>query len=288
VKPADSKTPPKPSNPDADFAAVRPQVQLALVQERAQKLAVKAASDLAVGIYEAKVTNQDTLNTLLATRKLQAKPLAPFTRESGPAELGHSPEIADEAFKLGKDHFVSDAIPSPNGAVLLFWRDLQPAHKPVFAEVREKVAADYVENEKQKRFVELGKNAKSQIEARLKAGDSFDKAVAAAATSTGLKFDTKAVAAFTLRNPPQGLDYSAMRTLDRLNKGDVSDMVLTPDNKGVLVYAADKKVPNLSESNPQYVEMKNQMASMSAMTAANAYMSELVQTELKRSEPKPE
>lgn len=287
VKPADGKTAPKPSTPDADYAAVRQQVHATYVLEQAQKLAIKAASDLQVAIFDAKVVDENGLNTLLATRKLQAKSLAPFTRAEGPAELDHSPEVANEAFNLNKDHFVSDAIPSRNGAVILFWKDLQPAHPPQFAEVREKVAADYLENEKRKRFVELGKTAKAQIVARLKAGDTFDKAAAAAASSTGLKLEAKSIAPFSMRTRPQDLDYTAASTLDRLNKGDVSDMAVTAD-KGVFVYAADKKLPNASESNPQFVEMKNQMASMSAMTSANAYLSELVQRELKRSEPKPE
>lgn len=287
VKPADAKTPPKPTTPDADFAAVRPQVQAALVLDHAQKLALKAASDLAVAIFEAKIKNDEQLNALLLSRKLQQQTLAPFTRESGPAELGHSPEIADEAFKLSNDHPVSDALSSPNGAVVLFYKETQPARKPLFSEVREKVAADYIENEKRKRFVDAGKAAKAQIESHLKAGETFDKAVAAAANSTGLKIETKTIKPFSLRNRPQDVDYSVLGVLDRLNKGEVSDMVLNPD-KGILVYAADKKLPNLSESNPEYMQTRNQIATLSSRMSANAYIAELVDRELKKSEPTPE
>src|SRR5581483_3089534 len=58
VKPADAKaaTPPK-ANPDADFAAVRPQVEASLKLEKAKKLAEKDASDLALALFEAKVPN---------------------------------------------------------------------------------------------------------------------------------------------------------------------------------------------------------------------------------------
>jgi peptidyl-prolyl cis-trans isomerase D len=285
AKPADGKAAPaKPADANADFAAVRPQVELALKQERARKLATKAASDLAVAIFEAKVQSGPALDTLLASQKLQPKPLATFTREAGPAELGGSPQIADEAFKLGKDHFVSDALSTPTGAVVLFWKDTQPARKPEFAEVHTKAAADYVENERRKRFVELGRTAKAQLESRLKAGDTFEKAVATVSTSTGLKFETKSIAAFTLRTRPQDLDYSVLGSLERLNQGQVSDLAVSAD-KGIFVYVAEKKLPDLSESNPRFIEMRSQLAAYTSQSAAQAYISELVDRELKRTQP---
>ncbi|WP_158277313.1 peptidyl-prolyl cis-trans isomerase [Opitutus sp. ER46] len=282
AKPADPKA---PANADADFAAARPQVQATLIRERAQSLAQKAASDVAVAIFESKIPNGPALEGVLAGRKLQPKPLAPFTREAGPAELGNSPEIADAAFRLNKDRYISDALPTPNGAAVLFWKDIEPARKPPFVEVRAKVLADFTENEKRKRFVELGKVAKSQIEARLKAGDAFDKAVAAAGSSSGLKFETKSIAPFSLRSRPQDLDYTLLTALEQLSKGQVSDMVLSPD-KGVLVYAQDKKLPDLSEANPKFAETKAQLATFSARMGATAYVAEIVERELKRTEPK--
>jgi peptidyl-prolyl cis-trans isomerase D len=289
VKPADPKTPtpPKPANPEADFAAVRTQVEATLKLEDAQKLAVKAASSLAVAMYEAKVNSTPAVQAFLTARKLQEKPLAPFTREAGPAELGHSPELAAAAFNLNKDRIVSDALPSPTGAVVLLWQELQPARTPLFAEVREKVTADYIENEKRKRFVEVGKAAKAQIAARLKAGDSFEKAVASAAAASGVKFDVKTLAPFALRTRPQDVDYSVIGALDRLNKGEVSDMILNAD-KGILVYAQDKKLPDLTESNPRYAETRTQLATYAATLDSRAYISEMVDRELKRTEPKPE
>lgn len=285
VKPANEKTPtpPKPANPDADFAAVRPQVEAAYKLQQAQQLALKAASDLAVAMYEAKIQDPSSMDAFLSARKLQVKPLAPFTEQEGPAELGHSPEIAQAAFALNKDHFMSDALSSPTGAVVLFWKEVQPAHTPLYTEVQAKVRADYLENEKRKRFVELGKTAKTQIEARLKAGDTFDKAVAAASTSTGLKLDVKKINPFTPRSRPQDVDYSVLGTLERLNKGEVSDMVINAD-KGIFVYAQDKKLPDLTPTNPQYEQMRTQLASYSAALDAQAYVRELVNNELKRTE----
>jgi peptidyl-prolyl cis-trans isomerase D len=286
-KPADAKAPaiPPAANPDADFAAVRTQVEAALKLERAQKLALKAANDFALALFEAKVTYGAALETFLASRKVQAKALAPFTRETGPAELGGSPDIAGEAFKLNEQRFASDALATPTGAAIILWKETQPARKPAFAEVREKVAADYLENEKRKRFVELGKTVKSQLEARLKAGDAFDKAVAAVAANSGLKLEARTLAPFTLRNRPQDLDYSVLGALERLDQGQVSDMAIEPD-KGVFVYAIEKKLPDLNETSPLYVEARTQLASFTSQLGASAYISDVVEQELKKSEPK--
>lgn len=284
---ADPKTPAK-TDPAADYAAVRSQVETALKQERARRIAVKNASDLAYALFEKKLKpDSPEFTSYLAAQNVTLKSLAPFTREAGPAELGGSQEIAGEAFKLGPDHKVSDALTTPAGAVVLFWKDLQPSRKPAFVEVREKVLADYRESEKRKRFVELGRTIRSAIESRVKAGPSFADAVAAAASANGLKIEAKTLAPFTRRQPPQDLDYTVYGALDRLDKGQVSDMMIARDH-GLIVYVADKKMPDASETNPQYAAARTQLAMATSRVGASAYLNEVVTEELKKSEPTPQ
>ncbi|HVU36560.1 MAG TPA: peptidyl-prolyl cis-trans isomerase [Opitutaceae bacterium] len=283
---ADAKKPVKP-NPDADFAAVRPQVEAALKLEQAKRLALNAASDLALALYEAKINTAPAFDAFLTERKVPEKTAAPFTKEDGVPEFGHSTEISDAAFKLSQDHPVSDALPAPDGAVVLFWRDTQKAHTPLFTDVRPKVLADFIENERRKQFVELGNRAKGQLTSRLKAGDTFDKAVAATAADTGLKLTVKSIPPFTIRTRPQDVDYSILGSLERLNKGQVSDMIINAD-RGIFVYAEDKKLPDLSPKNPEYAQTREQLASYGARIGASSYISEMVDRELKRSESKPE
>lgn len=273
-------------NPAADFAAVQPKVEAALKLHRARELAIKAASDLTLDIYNAKVANNGAaLDGFLTAHNLKQKALAPFTRQQGPAELGHSPEIASAAFDLDQNRFVSDALPSPDGAVVLFWKELQPAHEPLFTAVSDRVRADYIENERRKQFIELGQKAKADITAALKSGQSFDQAVAAASSRTGLKLTTAKLKPFTIRSRPQDVDYSILGALDRLNQGQVSDMIANAD-KGIFVYAAKKQLPNLSPSNPLYAQTRAQLASYAARIGASAYVGEVVDRELKRTEPK--
>lgn len=281
---ADPKTPPK-TDPAADYAAVRAQVETALKTERARRAAATAASDLSYELYERKlVPDTDAFNAFLASRHVTAKPLAPFTREAGPAEFGGSPEVATEAFKLGKDRVVSDAVSAPTGALVLFWKDLIPSRKPLLTEVRDKVAADYTEGEKRKRFVELGRTVRSAIETRLKSGEAFDKAVSAVASANSVKIEARMLAPFSRRQPPQDVDYSVFGALEHLDKGRLSDMIIAKDH-GLIVYAADRKLPDLTENNPQFAAARSQIANATARASVGSYLGDLVTEELKKSEP---
>jgi peptidyl-prolyl cis-trans isomerase D len=282
-KPADGKAA-APAKP-ADFASVSLQVELAYKLDRATRLATKAASDFTFELYQKKIVpGTPAFYELLASHKITLKDLAPFAHDEPPAELGNSPEAADQAFKLGQDHPYSDAIALSTGSVVLFFKETLPARQPLLTEVKAKVSADYVENEKRKLFVNLGKTLRAQLEARFKAGDTFDKAVAAVSASSPAKIEGKTLAPFTLRQRPQDLDYLVLSTLEALKKGNVSDMVVGAD-KGLLVYAVDKKSPDLSEANPQYKTFNLQLARATAARNSGEYLREIVETELAKSEP---
>ena len=100
-----------------------------------------------------------------------------------------------------------------------------------------------------------------------------------------MKLESKTIPAFTLRTLPQDVDYSVFSMLERLEKGQVSDMVINAD-KGVFVYAIDKKAPDLSDANPQYVTTRAQLATYNSRLGSSSYITELVERELKKSEPK--
>ena len=83
-------------------------------------------------------------------------------------------------------------------------------------------------------------------------------------TATGLKLESKAIPAFTLRNRPQDLDFSVLGALERLEKGGLSDMVVTGD-KGIFVLAVDKQAPDLTDKNPRFNESRDQIASFAKL-----------------------
>jgi len=73
-------------------------------------------------------------------------------------------------------------------------------------------------------------------------------------------------------------------TLESLQKGSVSEMVTTPE-KGLLVYAIDKKIPDLSETSPQYQTARNQIAQVVASRNGSEYLREMVEAELAKAKP---
>ncbi|MBW8782125.1 MAG: peptidyl-prolyl cis-trans isomerase [Verrucomicrobia bacterium] len=271
------------AGPEADFAAVRAQVEAALKQERAQRLAEQTAADLSVALYEGKIAASG-LNDFLATRKLALKSVAPFDRTSVPAVLGGGAQTGAEAFKLGPQHLFSDVVSTGHGAAILVWKDTLPARKPALTEVKDRVAADYRENEKRKRFVELGRTLRGLLAARLKAGDTLDKAVAAAAGTSTAKLEVKTWPAFTLATPPADLDYSLYGAIESLQKGQLSEMVISGD-KGLIVYAADKKLPDLDPSGAKFAETRAQLARITASRNGSEYLGEIVDRELSKSAP---
>lgn len=288
-KPAAPDAKDKPAvkpDPEADFAAVRPQVEAALKLDRARALAAKNASDFSYALYEHQLKpGTPEFEAFLAAQHVTLKPLAPFTHDAGPAEFNGSQAVADAAFKLDPERGYSDAVSVPAGAVVLFYKDSLPSRKPLLSEIHDKVAADYVDGEKRKRFVELGRTLRAKIDERLKAGDTFEKAVAAAATAGSVKIDAKMLAPFTRRNPPRDVDYAVFGTLDELDQGGLSAMTNAKDH-GLIVYAAEKKLPALDQSNPQYATMHSQLALGTARTTMSEYIDEAVSTEVKKAEPK--
>jgi peptidyl-prolyl cis-trans isomerase D len=256
-------------------------VRKALSGELAKQRAVKAASDLAYGLYEGKVTRA-SLDSYLAAHSLKIESLAPFTAEAGPAELGGSKEIANAAFELNADRFYSEGLPSPTGALVLIWRGSMPSRDPALSEIRARVVADATDNERRVRFAEFGRSLKAGIERRIKAGEAFDDAAREAAGT--VKVAVKTYPPFTLRQQPHDVDQAVYQMLDTLDKGTVSGMETTAD-KGVVVYAADKKAPAVDESNPRYAQIRTQLAATFARTDETTIMREVVEQELRRTEP---
>jgi peptidyl-prolyl cis-trans isomerase D len=288
-KPAASKPLAKPTA-DSDFAIVRPQVEAALKLERAQNLAAQAASDVALALYNEKIAGvTPQLDAFLAEHHLALKSLAPFAADAPPAELGGSPEAANQAFRLDQSHFFSDAIATPNGSVILLWKETLAAYTPLLSEVQDKVTADYKETQKKNLFInDLGKTLHDQLVARLKAGYTFEKAVTAAnviATITptaGVQLEVKTFPPFTQRQPPKDLAKAIRDNLDRLETGNVSDLIFS-DNKGWFIYVVAKKSPDLTEANPQFASARAALAPRVAKDTMGATLVELITREQKKS-----
>lgn len=276
---AEKKDDKKDAGPVDNFPKVRAQVETAIRQEAAVRTAVKVASDFTIALYESKATaNSPELAGFLAAQKRTATTIAPFSPDSPPADKPWLGYYAEPISRLTKERYFSDPLPTPNSAVVLVWNDSVPAYKPMLNEVRDKVAADYKDSEKRKRFVEQGKALRAKLEAAVKSGTSFEKA------ATADKLELKSYANFTLRQPPQDFPQSAFSALQDLKTGEVADMVATND-KGYFVYASQKKLPDLTEANPRFAQVREQLRGMNASANEGAILNAMVEAELKKTQP---
>lgn len=262
-----------------NFSKVRPQVEAAMKDAVARRAASKAANDFTVAVYERKVAaNSPELAALVAAQRRTATPLAPFTFDQPPADRPWLANFSEQISRLDQERFFSDPLPTPDGYAVLLWNESLPAYKPMLSEVREKVAADYRDSEKRRRFADHGKAVRDRLQAAVKSGKSFADAAAAE------KLEVKSYANFTLRQPPQDLPYAAFSAMQNLEVGQVSDMVTTGD-KGHFAFAAGKKLPDTSAANPRFAEVRKQLMDYTAAANESALLSSLVEEELKRTAP---
>jgi peptidyl-prolyl cis-trans isomerase D len=263
-----------------NFPKVRAQIEAALKQAAGARGASKAASDLTDAIYNRKLApNSPELAAFLTEQRRPAKPIAPFTPDNPPADMPWLANYAEQISRLSEERHFSDPLPTTDSFVILLWNESLPGYKPLFAEVRERVLADYKESEKRKLFIARGQALRTQLQAAAKTAPA-NFATAAA----GEKLDVKSFASFTLRQPPEDMPYQAVASLQDLAAGEVSEMAADA-TKGYLVYAQEKKLPDLSPANPRYNEIREQMMMRTAANNNNAYLAEMVENELKKSAP---
>lgn len=262
----------------AQFTEAKPAVEAALRIERARRMALSAAADLTYDL-DRKNANPGTIVQLLAEKGLSLSDVKPFSRADVPAELGA--EAASEAFKLDKTRFFTDGLSTPTGATILFFKELLPAREPALQDVRAKVLADYVVSERHKRFADVAKQVREKVLAATKLGQPFEATVQQIAKDAGLSVDLKKPAAFSLRQPSRDLPYSAIGALDNLEKGGLSELIIS-DNQGVMVYALDKGVPSFDEKAANYVAMHTQIAQVSAGSSGDALITEIKEKELNK------
>lgn len=283
--PVPSETDKKDDKPAAgatvdNFPKVRAQVEATLKQAVGARGASKAANDFATALFDRKLAaNSAELAAFLAEQHRPAKALAPFAPDQPPAELGWLANYAEQISRLSKERHFSDPLPGTDSFVVLLWNESLPGYKPLFAEVRDRVLADYKDSEKRKLFIARGQALRAQLQAAAKVAPA-NFATAAAAE----KLELKSFAGFTLRQPPQDMPYPAFGALQGLEAGQVAEMVADGD-KGYLVYAQEKKQPDLTPANPRYAELQQQMMARIAASNSSTYLAGLVESELKKSEP---
>ncbi|MEJ1973847.1 MAG: peptidyl-prolyl cis-trans isomerase [Lacunisphaera sp.] len=265
-----------------NFPKVRTQVEAALLNAASRRLASQVANQLTIAIFDKKLAaNSPELAAYLAAQGHPAAPLAAFAPNHPPADKPWLAGYASAISRLSRERHFSDPLASPEGYVVLLWNDNLPAYTPSFLEVHDLVAADYRASEKRRLFIERGNALKAQLQAAAKTAPTgfADKAAAE-------KLAVKTYANFTLSSPPPDLPEQARETLLTLPAGQVSSLIGTED-KGLFVYAQEKKLPDLTPANPRYALVQTQATAMLANYGENSLLGELADAELKKTVTSP-
>ena len=266
-----------------ELAAVRPAVEAAMREQAGANGAAKAASDFAYALFDKKLAKDSPAINELAAHYRGKRATAPlFTSTEPPAGLAWPRQIVAEAFRLSDKRYYSDPLAAGNDQVVLLWKETQASYKPVLAEVREKVVADFTAEEQRRLLTENGRQWKAAVEARLAAGTAFDAAVAA--LSGAPKSETKNFGPFALLQPPEGLPDAVTSALARLAPGAVSDLLLEA-KKGYLVQVAERKLPTVDPASPDYAMHRTGIATNSANATHALVLAELVEAEQQRNLP---
>lgn len=160
------------------FDEVKDSIRTPLLLNEADKQATAAADQLSAAIRR---SSKLSLDDLAKQYHLTLGQTRPVSASEPILELGNSPDVKDEIFRL-RPGDLSLPIRMDRGYVILSVRDDFAAHQGTLEEVRDRVIADL----KKQQSVQQAKSKAEELVKRLKAGEKLD----AAAKALGLEAKT--------------------------------------------------------------------------------------------------
>jgi len=241
---------------------IRDQVVRSFQNEEAVQKATDEANRLAVAIYDAAYEGQwafgdGNVEQFLQRKGYELKPLPPLSKGNLPENAPLPPSALKQALSLNQARFYSDGLPTDQGAALIILQDITETTIPPLEDVRPTVLADYLNDEKARRFNLRAQELQEELQAAVEAGNDF----AQTAETLGLKL--KQYDDFTLIDRPPGLDQLVLSTMLDMRQGEVSNLVGFGD-LGTIIYVAKKDVP---EVDPESAEVQSQIERLAQYTA---------------------
>lgn len=249
------------------FEEVRDTLRGPLALQKADQLASEQADKVAAVIRR---SNRTALEEVAKQFDLSVADTRPLSATDPLLELGNSQEVKEMVFRLRPGE-LSLPIRTDRGYVVVSVKEIQPAHPGAFAEVREKVLADW----KRERSSELAKSKADDLAKRLKAGES------AQAAAKALDLEAKTSELLARSGSIQGVASSRqLADAFRMPVGQSSAPVSLGANW--LVYrVAAREEPNPAEFDTQRRELEQQVLQSKRSLAFSAFQSAL-ETRLKQ------
>ena len=159
------------------FDEVKDSIRAPLLLQKVDAEAGNIADKISAEIRQ---SNKTTLDGLTQKYHLILSETRPVAANEPLLELGNSPDVKDQLFRLRQGD-LSLPIRTDRGYVVISVQQILPTHQGTLEEVREKVLAEL----KQQKAAQLAQVKATELERRVKAGEKFDPAAKA------LGFDPK-------------------------------------------------------------------------------------------------
>jgi peptidyl-prolyl cis-trans isomerase D len=224
-----------------------PEIQQILRQERVQAMMPRQAEEAATALRQA----PNDLAAIAGRLKAQAVDFGPIASSDPFPQVGTAPELTQEIFILQKDE-VGRAIPVSNGYVVPLVTELLPAHQGEFAEVKERVQSEYVEEQARER---ASAKATELAEAL---GRQEKKDLKRAAAALRVEVKTSEPLTRTTRIPSIGNPTELDRALFTKSAGEVAGPFPTPGGH-VVFQIASKEAPNEALFSSQQTPIERQL-----------------------------
>ncbi|TVR49679.1 MAG: hypothetical protein EA425_11665 [Puniceicoccaceae bacterium] len=259
------------------FDDARDLVVADLRRVRSRTLATRAAADFAYMLFEDQIqAGSEGYYSRLESYGLEERETPPFAANQVPPGTGWSRTVAQEAFSLSPLRRMSDPLTVGDNTILAFYGETYPAHVPPLEDVRPRVEADFRRQVIDDMKVERGKELRSAMVAALEEGHGLEEA------AEMLELDFRRFDAFTLRNPPDDMDWALMSRLDQLVEGRLTEMALQ-QQRGSFVLLEEKVIPEVDTDSDEFLETLERMREFTANFNERLVLSEYVNRELVRS-----
>ncbi|HXW22477.1 MAG TPA: peptidyl-prolyl cis-trans isomerase, partial [Rhodomicrobium sp.] len=150
------------------FEEVRASIEPTLLEDEVRQRANDISNQMAAAVRQ---SNRQSLDDLAKKFNLDLGEAPPVTNTDPIVPLGTSPDL-HQALSTLRPGELSLPIQVPQGFVILTVKDIQPAHQGAFAEVRDRVLADYQQEES----LTLARKKADDLSKRAQGGEAFDKA----------------------------------------------------------------------------------------------------------------
>ena len=226
---------------------VSPEIRATLLQERVQAILPRQADEAAAALRRAPNDMQAIAERLQA----QAVAFGPVATADTFPQVGAAPELMQEIFILQKDE-VGRPIPVQTGYVVPLVTELLPAHQGEFAEVKERVQGDYVDEQARER---ASAKATELAEAL---GRQEKKDLKRAAQALKVEVKTSRLITRTMAIPSVGNPTELDQALFTRNAGEVAGPFPTSGGH-VVLQIASKEAPKEEEFSKQQVTLEQRL-----------------------------